>query len=216
MSAPALDRSELGVAVRDRLAAVPGIFKVPAPIDIFVLRNFVSPDECRGLIDRIDAGCQPSTLLEERPTAGFRTSDSCHLDRRDPLVWAIELRLSTLLGIDPAYGEAVQGQRYQPGQQFKPHHDFFHTDQPYWPAQDRIGGQRTWTAMMFLNAPEAGGQTDFPGAGVRVTPRPGNLLAWNNLDETGDPQPLTLHQGLPVEAGVKYILTKWFRERPWG
>jgi len=24
-----------------------------------------------------------------------------------------------------------------------------------------------------------------------------------------------LHQGMPVEQGVKYVLTKWYRERPW-
>ena len=212
----ALDRAALGTAVAARLADVPGIFKVPAPIDIFLLRSFLSPEECAGLIALIDAGRQPSTLFEPDSDPAFRTSESCNLSRRDPLVLAIELRLSTLTGIDPAYGETVQGQRYAPGQQFKPHHDFFHTDQPYWPAQERIGGQRTWTAMMFLNEPEAGGQTDFPDAAVRVTPRTGNLLAWNNLDTAGEPHPLTLHQGMPVEAGLKYVVTKWFRERPWG
>ena len=25
-----------------------------------------------------------------------------------------------------------------------------------------------------------------------------------------------IHQGMPVVAGVKYIITKWYRERPWG
>ena len=24
------------------------------------------------------------------------------------------------------------------------------------------------------------------------------------------------HAGLPVEQGMKYVVTKWFRERPWG
>ncbi|SMF61538.1 prolyl hydroxylase family protein [Allosphingosinicella indica] len=213
---PALDRAALGAAVRDRLAAVPGIFHMPAPIDIFLLRNFLSGEECAGLIALIDADRQPSTLFAPDRDPAFRTSESCNLKRSEPLVHAIEQRLSTLTGIDPAYGETVQGQRYAPGQQFKPHHDFFHTDQPYWPHQEKIGGQRTWTAMIFLNQPETGGQTDFPEAGIRVTPRTGNLLAWNNLDALGEPELRTLHQGLPVEAGMKYVITKWFRERPWG
>ena len=79
-----------------------------------------------------------------------------------------------------------------------------------------MGDQRTWTAMAFLNEPEAGGQTQFPKVNVRITPRAGNLFAWNNMDATGAPNPYTLHQGCPVTAGVKYIITKWYRERPWG
>ena len=49
-----------------------------------------------------------------------------------------------------------------------------------------------------------------------MTPRAGNLLAWNNLDAIGEPNSYSLHQGMPVTEGVKYIITKWHRERPWG
>jgi hypothetical protein len=36
------------------------------------------------------------------------------------------------------------------------------------------------------------------------------------MDVNGEPNPFTLHQGMPVIAGLKYIITKWYRERPWG
>ena len=26
----------------------------------------------------------------------------------------------------------------------------------------------------------------------------------------------SLHTGCPVEGGIKYVITKWYRERPWG
>jgi hypothetical protein len=29
----------------------------------------------------------------------------------------------------------------------------------------------------------------------------------------GSPNPWTLHEGMPVDAGAKYIVTKWYRER---
>ena len=51
--------------------------------------------------------------------------------------------------------------------------------------------------MVFLNDPEGGGQTAFPNAAVKVTPRPGNLLIWNNMDAIGQPNPYSLHQGMP-------------------
>lgn len=209
--------AEIGAAVRERLSATPGVFKVPATnLEMFIQRDFLTGEECAALIDRIDANRQPSGLLAPSDDPEFRTSTSCNLDPRDPVVRQVEDKITALMGIDPLRGETIQGQRYDVGQQFKAHHDFFHTDQPYWEEQRRIGGQRTWTAMMFLNVPEKGGQTFFEKAGVRITPRTGNLLAWNNLDEFGAPNPFSLHQGLPVEGGVKYVITKWYRHWPWG
>ena len=106
------------------------------------------------------------------------------------MVEAIEAKIHGVMGIDPLLSETIQGQRYAVGQQFKPHHDFFHVEADYWPEMARTGGQRTWTAMVFLNEPDGGGETFFEKAGVRVTPRRGNMLAWNNLDERGPTQPL--------------------------
>jgi prolyl 4-hydroxylase len=182
---------------------------------MFTVREFLTPEECEGLIRMIDAGCKPSEVLGAMPDPESRTSETCNLDPYSPLVLQVERKITALMGIAPEHGETIQGQRYTVGQQFKSHHDFFYTDQPYWLQQEPIGGQRTWTAMMFLNRPEAGGQTAFEKAGVRITPRAGNLLTWNNLDATGQPNDFSLHRGMPVEAGVKYVITKWFRERPW-
>ena len=213
----AMYRMLIGSAVRDRLLETPNVFKVPAEgIDLFVCRNFLNKAQCAGLMERIDEDRQPSRILAEAPDPEFRTSETCNLNPRDPLTRQIESKITNLMGIDEAHGETIQGQRYAVGQQFKPHHDFFYTSEPYWQEQEKIGGQRTWTVMVFLNEPEAGGQTSFPKAKVRISPKAGNLLAWNNLDSIGEPNDFSLHQGSPVESGVKYIITKWYRERPWG
>jgi len=47
-------------------------------------------------------------------------------------------------------------------------------------------------------------------------PEAGKLLAWSNLRADGTPNPSTLHHAMKVRAGCKYVITKWFRERPWG
>jgi prolyl 4-hydroxylase len=206
----------IGAEVAARLAAAPGGYRIPSDaLDIYIVRDFLAPEDCAGLVEMIDAWRTPSQLLAPAADPEFRTSESCNLDPGDPFVRHIEARLTALMGIEPSHGETIQGQRYAPGQRFKTHHDFFLTDQPYWEEMDRTGGQRTWTAMVFLNAPEEGGATFFEQAGVRVTPKPGNLLAWNNLDSTGAPNFASLHEGMPVTQGVKYIITKWYRERPW-
>lgn len=209
-------RIAIGTAVRDRLAANPAALRIPSPVlDIFVVRSFLGADECAGLMRMIDADRIPSQLLSPTEDPEFRTSESCNLDLEEPLVRKVEKKLGALTGIERIHSETIQGQRYAVGQQFKPHHDFFHPGEVYWDEMMRTGGQRTWTAMMFLNVPEGGGETRFPEANIKVTPRAGNLLAWNNLNAHGEPNRYSIHQGCPVTAGVKYVITKWYRERPW-
>ena len=41
----------------------------------------------------------------------------------------------------------------------------------------------------------------FPQAGIRVAPKRGLLLAWNNMNPDGSPNTLTLHEGMPVVEG---------------
>ncbi len=69
--------------------------------------------------------------------------------------------------------------------------------------------------MAFLNDVEEGGQTIFPNLELQVPPQAGAVLAWNNAKPDGSPNPDTIHAALPVKAGVKYVITKWFRTRPW-
>ena len=45
-----MDRIEIGARVCDRLGAVPGIRRAPTTaIDLFLLRDFLSRDECAAL-----------------------------------------------------------------------------------------------------------------------------------------------------------------------
>ena len=216
---PGSDPEQLAAAcdaVRGKLAATAGIQKVAVePMDMFFARDFASPEECAGLIALTDRDAAPSKRFSPTADPSFRTSHTCYLDPADPLVSAIDERIADLLGIERAYGEAIQAQRYAPGQQFKVHNDYFASGMPFSEAVAEEGGQRTWTAMLFLNAPEAGGCTHFPYVGVKIPPRPRALMIWNNLDKDGLANAYTRHAGLPVEAGAKYVITKWFRERPW-
>jgi len=205
-------RAEIGVAVRARLAAN-GATKLPAiGLELFKARGFLDAGECAALIDLIERDLYPSGVLG-RDVPGFRTSKSCNLQSADPPVAAFERKVAELLGVDSRFSEVVQGQRYEVGQEFKPHHDFFHRGESYYEDVTTTGGQRTWTAMAFLNRPEAGGNTGFPAAGLDAEPEPGSLLVWNNMQADGRPNHKSLHHGMPVEGGRKYVLTKWFRER---
>ena len=69
--------------------------------------------------------------------------------------------------------------------------------------------------MAHLNDMPEGGATSF-GVGASVQPQAGALLIWNNMLPDGTPNPDVRHAALPVVRGVKYVITKWFRTRPWG
>lgn len=200
-----------------RLAAQPGIQRVPTrALQLFIARRFLSPEECTALIERIDSGRRPSEIADDVGIANFRTSETCDLDSADPVVAAIEQRIAGLLGLPLSAAEPLQGQRYAPGQEFKPHTDTFEPGGYDYYVHTADRGQRTWTAMVYLNAPEDGGATRFKAIGKTIQPETGKLLAWNNLLRDGRPNPATLHQGMKVRRGTKYVLTKWFRERPPG
>ncbi len=206
----------VGETVRKRLGTDPRVYTVPTDkAEIFAVGNFLTPAECQRLMRMIDTVARPSSLYDQDYATGFRTSYSGDLDSYDPLVMAISRRIDDLLGINGICGEAIQGQRYFPGQQFKPHNDWFYADQDYWKAERKRGGQRSWTAMAFLNTVEKGGETHFVEVGVKIEPKPGVLLVWNNALANGSPNENTLHAGTAVVAGVKYVVTKWYRTRKW-
>jgi prolyl 4-hydroxylase len=214
---PSKLRRDIGLQVSRKLEDSDGVVKAPTDLVQFYYRpHFLDDVICDALIAMIDAGSRPSTLLTDRNQQGFRTSSSCDMDRHAPEVAPIDRGIATFLGLDPAHGETMQGQRYEPGQQFRAHHDWFHEGESYWAKMKAQGGQRTWTAMIFLNDVEDGGATWFPQAGLKVAPARGLLLAWNNMLPDGSPNLATLHEGMPVLEGTKYIITKWFREGVWG
>ncbi|WBH17167.1 prolyl hydroxylase family protein [Sphingomonas radiodurans] len=213
---PSVHRAQIGAAVTARLAAEPRAVKLPSQVaEAWKLPGYLDPATCKRLVAMIDANRRPSTLLSDSGGASFRTSESCDMDRHAPDIKPIDDGLAALLGFDPACGETMQGQRYAAGQYFRAHNDYFHEGETYWPAMKASGGQRVWTAMIFLNDVDEGGATWFPQAGVRVAPKRGLLLAWNNMKADGSPNPMTLHEGTAVLEGTKYIITKWFREARW-
>ena len=210
-------RAGIGTRIAANLDATRRLWKLcwspEQPVQLYVGDGFLSADAAGLVCAKIDEGSYPSPLYEKEKHEGVRTSYSCNLNTHDPLIAGVEMRISSLLGMDGACGEPLQGQRYEEGQRFREHADFFYIDQPYWAEYEPHGGQRTWTAMIYLNEPEAGGATRFKLLDFEIEPKLGRILIWNNMPLDGSPNPWTLHEGMPVERGTKYIVTKWYRER---
>jgi len=203
------------VSPAERLRSLAGVQRVPNPkLELFVVRDFLDAASCAALIERIDARRRPSQIADDQGIANFRTSETCELDSADAVVAGVNEAISQLLGVSLLLSEPIQGQRYAVDQEFKPHTDTFEPSGADYFRHCAESGNRSWTAMIYLNQPEDGGATRFKAIGKTVQPEAGKLLAWNNLLPDGRPNPATIHQGMKVRRGTKYIVTKWFRERP--
>jgi len=193
-------------------ARLPGLQRHGAPLlELYTVEGFLDSRTCAALVELIKVGLRPSTISSEgAPEASFRTSRTCDLDERYPVVRDLNRRICAALDASPAYAEATQGQYYEVGQEFKTHTDYFETYE-----LERFStatwGQRSWTFMVYLNEPAAGGETRFVDAGLAFRPKLGQAVIWNNMQPDGWPNPHTLHQGMPVTSGAKAIITKWFR-----
>lgn len=201
----------------DRLLSRPGVQRVPSDkAELFQLRGFVVPAMCIELMALVEADRRPSTIADDNGDRYFRTSETCDLAPDVPVVRELEAMLAELSGIDPRFGEPLQGQRYNVGQEFKPHTDYFAPDGTDYFTYCAVAGQRTWTFMIYLNDVVAGGGTRFRALNKIFQPETGKLLAWNNRRPDGRVNPNTLHHGMKVRRGLKYVITKWYREKEWG
>ena len=201
----------------ERLLARPGVQRVPTiKAELFQLRGFVPEAMRTALIALIEADRRPSTIADDNGDAYFRTSETCDLDAGIAVVRELEDMLTALSGIDPRFGEPLQGQRYDVGQEFKPHTDYFAPDGQDFAKFCSVAGQRTWTFMIYLNEVPAGGGTRFKALKKTFQPEGGKLLCWNNRRPDGRVNPNTLHHGMKVRRGLKYVITKWYREKEWG
>lgn len=198
------------------LAKQPGIQRFPRlELELYILRDFLSGYECTGLMERIDAQRRPSTIADDLGYEAYRTSETCDLDSNDPFVAAIDAKLAAVSGLSAAHGEPLQGQRYAVGQEFKAHTDYFEPNGGDYQTYCGRSGNRTWTLMVYLNEPRDGGATRFIEVDKMFKPEKGKLVAWNNRLPDGGVNHATLHHGMKVRSGTKYIITKWYRELPW-
>jgi prolyl 4-hydroxylase len=195
---------------------MPGLQRFPSPaLELYILRDFLQAETCARLMELIDAKCRPSTIADDNGDTAFRTSDTGDLDSQNHIVAEVEAHIAALLDVEPVFGEPLQGQRYAVGQEFKPHTDYFEPDGADYDRYCARSGNRTWTAMIYLNAPGAGGATRFTRVGKTVQPETGKIIFWNNRRADRSLNPDSIHHGMKVRAGSKYVVTKWYREHPW-
>lgn len=184
---------------------------------VCVFDDFISTREIRRLKAAAEDRLEPARVMENSGSINRngRTGSVCWIRKdHDDVISALADRVSDLVGIALTQAEPFQLVHYGPAQSYAPHYDG-------WDAETEAGrrclvrgGQRLVTCLLYLND-AAGSGTLFPRIGKTVEARRGRLLVFHNCVAGGTVlHPHSLHGGLPVRAGEKWVCNLWFRERP--
>ena len=169
--------------------------------------GFLSEAECAYLKAVLERDLQPSVVVD--PASGrmvphpIRTSDGAvyGVFAEDLVVSAINRRIAALSGTALAQGEPLQLLRYRPGAEYRAHMDALPSEP----------NQRVMTVLVYLSEDYQGGETRFLRTGLDFRGRMGDAILFRNAREDGSPDPMSLHAGLPVTRGVKYVASRWIR-----
>jgi len=131
--------------------------------------------------------------------------------QEDITLLLIQRRMAAVIDRTPAYSELLHLLRYENGQEYRPHRDYLPTNLIL-PLSEGGPGQRDFTVIVYLNDIAEGGETEFVDLGKKIAPKTGRVLAFRNLHDDGTPDMRTLHAGLPVKSGTKWIATMWFHQ----
>lgn len=191
----------------------------------FLYKNFLSESECDHLVSLAEPKLQPSTVAatinSESVLSEIRTSWGMFVEKsQTDIVKKIEERLAAWTFLPVENGEALQILRYNHGQKYDAHYDFFGSD-----AKNQRGGDRYATVLMYLSNVIRGGETVFPNSkssqtyddswsdcskeGVAVKPDKGDALLFFSLNPDGSSDSFSMHAACPVLEGVKWSATKW-------
>lgn len=182
---------------------------------VFIIPLFLSDFECDEIIN-LARPIISDSLVGVRGTAGAglrstRTSKNSWVKRETNAVTeTLSMRAADLMKIDEKLlrsdlnSEELQVVHYDKTQKYDAHNDWTGSNRPE---------SRFLTLLIYLNDPDAGGETSFPkgadGLGFKVTPRKGSAVLFYNLLEDGNGDDLALHSAMPVLSGEKWAANYW-------
>ena len=195
-----------------------GFVKVCDEPLVYVCDRFLKDQDCDHLIALGAPSLKRSTVVNPDGAVSLidsrRTSLGMFLPffTQDEVVLNIHRRIAEVTSIPEENGESMQILYYGEGAEYRPHYDYFDPKTPGGLFHYRRGGQRVASFIIYLNTPEAGGETVFPRVHLKITPEKGKALLFYNVDAMGAEDPMSFHGGAPVLKGEKWIITRWLRE----
>ncbi|TMN87912.1 hypothetical protein CWB72_14090 [Pseudoalteromonas phenolica] len=182
------------------------------------IKNFICEFDSVWLALRANNELEPSYIIDrttgQKRLDKVRTSLGCQIkpSENDWLILDLQYRIAKAIGARLPQLEINSFLLYAPGQEYKSHYDYF--DPRYEGSDSHLqnGGQRTRTALVYLNDTYSGGETEFPKVSLSYKGSAKELIVFDNLTKSGELNPLTLHRSVPIKNGHKWIVNQWVRE----
>ena len=176
-----------------------------------VYEDVLTKKECKDVIEFCDSKLYDQPLMSGERS--YRTSNQFFIPSDNGIDYKLKTIASEITTLPIANQEATSVIRYEKGQEYKEHHDYFHLNTVEYEkgVYKNNNTNRVMTVLFYLGDDCEGGETVFPRKQISITPKVGTCIAWVNIHENGQLNPDSLHAGLPVESGKKYIATIWVR-----
>jgi predicted 2-oxoglutarate/Fe(II)-dependent dioxygenase YbiX len=131
----------------------------------------------------------------------------------DLILTLVRHRVAAVTGLPVAAMEPPRVFHYALGQDIKPHYDRLNDGVADY-ARSGYKGDRIVTFLLYLNDEFDGGELEFPLVGQRFKGKAGDGLYFAHVNQEGTRERLSLHAGLPIRRGEKYVLSQWIHDRP--
>lgn len=178
----------------------------------FILNNFITPQKCKQIINYANDKLFDSEVIGGKHKE-IRNSQQCWIPKNNSIVIPMFQKVSQMFNIPVENAEDLQVVRYRPNQYYNEHHDACCDDDDNCKRFISRGGQRKLTVLVYLNNDFGEGHTNFPNLNIKVKPKVGDAVVFFPLaDGTSKCHPLSLHAGMPVTSGEKWVANLWFRE----
>jgi len=172
-------------------------------------------DELDSIIEKYSVDLPPLRVVEDpnnNYSKSYRIGDGTWIQEPNIINNRFKKIVEGITGLPIENQEATHFVRYGIGGKYDTHNDYFHPSSPSHEQHIKRGGNRVFSAILYLNDGFKGGETDFPDVKLRITPSAGKIFVWRNLTPDGKLWPESRHAGLPVTEGTKYIAIIWVRE----
>lgn len=187
---------------------------------LYVVDNFLSNSDCDAFIEASKGKLKPSTVIsaDDHIQHKSRTSENCWIEHNEnEIIHEASKRFSILVQMPIRNAEQYQLVYYKKGAEYKPHFDAFDYETEDGKKNWEPGGQRIITVLAYLNDVEQGGETGFPELGINIPAKKGDAVVFHNtlMDDSSTYPKInqkSLHGGMPVLKGEKWMVNLWFRE----
>lgn len=206
--------SKNSIIIDGRVCRVLFELKLPR---VVMVDNFISDMECQKIIELAHPRIDRSMVVDNQApgkskTDSVRTSSGMFFKKQETdLISEIENRIVEFVNWPLSNHESFQVLNYLPGQEYKPHNDYFDISTESGQLITKRGGNRLGTVILYLNNCPEGGGTIFPESGLELKPIKGCAVFFGYPTHNKDSK--TLHGGSPVITGEKWIAVKWLRQR---